>query len=382
VYSHLIQTFAYYCGFIVVGLAAVSLGPGIPSFAEFTGATIARTGMLFVFYRIGYVSGSLGGGRIIDRLGANRLTGLVVLFIAVPLLSLSFAGSLPLLFGSVLILGLCLGAAEVGAGTGIIRLHGAGVGPYMTGLHLSYCVGAIISPLIISGFLYSYASIRPAFWLMAAAAATAGFFILLVPRADSAGKKETASAKGTPVFIVFFAAILLFASAAESSFSGWVYSYAIKTKMAREGLAGILTSAFWGAMTFSRFAGIFLVTLLGARRLLFIACLGSVFSMSGLLFFPGSLTSLWLTTILSGFFQASIYPAVFTLAGERKIVSGGVAGIFVAASSLGGMIFPPLIGSLMQSVGLGAFPAVITMIQAMTFVSFLGIAYLTRKQPA
>jgi fucose permease len=107
-----------------------------------------------------------------------------------------------------------------------------------------------------------------------------------------------------------------------------------------------------------------------------------MFSMSGLLFFPGSLTSLWITTILGGLFQASIYPAVFTLAGERKIVSGGVAGVFVAASSLGGMIFPPLIGALMQSAGLGALPAVITMIQVMTFVSFLGIAYLMRKQPA
>jgi hypothetical protein len=55
-----------------------------------------------------------------------------------------------------------------------------------------------------------------------------------------------------------------------------------------------------------------------------------------------------------------------------------VAGIFVAASSFGGMTFPPLVGGLMQSAGLETFPASIALIQIMTFVSFLGIVYATR----
>jgi fucose permease len=303
-----IQTLVYYCGFVIVGVAAASLGPGIPSFAEFTGATIARTGMLFIFYRIGYMSASLGGGRIIDKFRGNRLMGITLLFISAALAALSFVGSLFALFGIVLFLGAALGITEVGAGTGIIRLHGAGVGPYMNGLHLSYCVGAIISPLIISAFLHYHASIHAAFWLMAAIAAAAGFFTLRFAPADSAGKKDAAPGEGTPLLIAFFAGTLLFSGAAESVFSGWVYSYAIKTNLAREGLAGILTSSFWGAMTFGRFGGIFFVRSLGAKRLLFITCLGSAFSMSGLLFFPGNLMSLWVTTIFMGFFRHPLYP--------------------------------------------------------------------------
>jgi fucose permease len=373
---HISRTLILYCAFVIVGLAGGSLGPAIPSFAEAAGETISRVGMLFIFYRAGYMAGSLGGGRVVDAWGGGRFTGGALVFIAAVLGILSYAQSLTLLFAAVFFLGLSLGASEVCCQTSIIRLHGAGVGPYMNGLHLSYCVGAVISPLAI-GFMHSRSGVPTAFRLMAAAAACAGFLALRLHGAGTSLKKELVRVKVPACVVVFFAAVLLFSSAAESSFSGWVYSYALKNSGATEALAGILTSAFWLAMMTGRLAGVYLVGALGAFRLLFISGAGAVFSMTGLFVSGGSLAGLWIATILAGLFQASIIPLVFTLAGEKKIASGPVAGFFVASSSLGGMVFPSLLGSLMQSSGFGFFPVGIAAMQLMGFASFVAV-YLTR----
>jgi fucose permease len=377
--TYIIATFTLYCVFVIVGLAAGSLGPAIPSFAKFTGETISRIGMLFVFYRIGYMAGSLGGGRIVDRMKSGKMMALVLFFIALMLVFLSFIPNLFLLFAAVLFLGLGLGVAEVGGQRGIIRLHGANVGPYMNGLHLSYCVGAIVSPLVIAAFLHYHASVRAAFWLLAALALFAGFITLRLAQNGSASQEETAILPCPPLLVVFFSALILFSGGAESCFSGWIYSYALQTGLAREGLAGVLTSVFWGAMTFGRLAGVYLVRRLGARRLLGISCTGAAFSLSVLVFFPPTLGGLWLSTILAGLCQASIIPVTFTLAGERKIVSGSVAGIFVAASSFGGMVFPSLAGHLMQTLGFSCFPVFTAGIQIFIFISFLGILGMTRR---
>jgi fucose permease len=249
----------------------------------------------------------------------------------------------------------------------------------MNGLHLSYCAGAIISPLIISAFLHYHASVPAAFWLMAALAALAGCFTLRLKTSGAFMKEEEAALPAPAPLIAFFAAALILSGAAESCFSGWLYSYALHTGLAGEGMSGILTSAFWLAMSAGRLLGVWLVRRLGSRRLLFITSLGAVFSLSLLIFFPPDLRGLWISTILIGLLQASIIPVLFTLAGEGRIVTGLVAGIFVASSSFGGMVFPPLTGSLMESAGMTAFPYVIVIIQIMAFVSFLGIRAAGKK---
>ncbi|MDR1180119.1 MAG: MFS transporter [Spirochaetales bacterium] len=378
--AHAVETFILYGTFIIVGLAAGSLGPSIPGFAQLTGETISRIGMLFIFFRCGYVTGSLSGGRVIDRFKGGAVMGLVLFFIALMLFLLSFSANLYMLFAFVLFLGLGLGVGEVGGQRGIIRLHGMNVGPYMSGLHLSYCIGAIISPLVIAASLHANISLGAAFRLLAGLAALMGFVTLRLPHSAQASYEEEPVLPGSPLVIFFFATVILFAGGAESCFSGWIYSYALHTGLAGESLSGVLTAVFWGAMTCGRIAGIYLIRRLGSRRLLLIACTGIVFSMGALVLFPPTLAGLWISTILAGLFQASIMPATFTLAGERRLVSGFVAGIFVAASSSGGMVFPPLAGYLMQSAGLSSFPILTFAIQVLIFFAFLGVLRLTKKK--
>ncbi|NLJ45692.1 MAG: hypothetical protein GX430_03945, partial [Treponema sp.] len=93
----MLQTLAYYLAFLIIGLASASFGPGLPEFARNTGAGLAALSSLFLFHRVGYIAGSLGGGRLLDRTRGNRLTGLVLGLIALGLVSVSRAASLPVL---------------------------------------------------------------------------------------------------------------------------------------------------------------------------------------------------------------------------------------------------------------------------------------------
>ncbi|MDR2588026.1 MAG: MFS transporter [Spirochaetales bacterium] len=392
--TKLAQTLVFCCAFVILGLASASFGPGIPSFAQAAGATLAHTGMIFVFHRLGYLSGSLGGGRIIDRISGNRLTGSVLLVMAAALAVLPFTRSLLTLFAAVLALGAAQGITEVGANTGVVRLHGDKAGPYMNGLHLSFCIGAIVSPLVISVSLHYAASIGPAFWLLGTLACAAGLCTLRLPAGISprkAGKEEAAhsgeelspaekTSPAGPLLTAFFAVLMFFASAAETSFSGWVYSYALKTSLAGEAAAGIITSLFWGAMTAGRLLGVYIIRRIGSRRLLLASCTGAAVSLLPLIFAAGRPAGLWLSVILAGFFSAPLFPTAFTLAGERKILTGSVAGLLVASSSVGSMTIPPLIGRLMESRGPWIFPHIIILAQIMAFLVLLGILRLAGKK--
>jgi len=379
--KHAAETLAYYLAFVVVGMTTASFGPGIPGFAAATGSTLAQVGALFVFHRIGYITGSLGGGKLVDTFRGNRVTGAVLFVVAAGLAAVSLAGSLALLLGSIMIIGFAQGTAEVGANTGIVRLHGEAAGPYMNGLHLAFGVGAMISPLVLAGAVKLAGKAAPGFLLLAACAAAAGIFVLRLPAAaagETAGRKEAAA--GSAPLAGFFAVLLFFTIAGEAGFAGWVYSYATRTGLAGPGTAGLLTSAFWASLTVGRLAGIGLVRLLGARRLLLVNVAGA--AAAGILFmlFPGTQAMLWIAVALLGFSQASIVPAAFTFAGEMSILSGTVAGVFIAASSAGGMVYPWLIGRFFDSAGPGVFPRFIAVSQAAALLSLLGVFLAARRR--
>jgi fucose permease len=297
-----------------------------------------------------------------------------VLIISAMLASLSFVRNISLLFFVVLFLGLGQGATEVGSNIGVIRIHNGNAGPFMNGLHLSFGIGATFCPIILSLFLRCYGSPRYAFCVLAAYTALAGILALMLPEGKAMLRQRVPAIINThkPFLIILFAVLFLSNLAVETSFSGWIHSYAVYTELVDVTAANYLTSAFWAALTLGRLTGIVFVRILGTAKLLFITCIAAAITPVVFLLFPAIPAILWITAILLGFFQASIIPAAMTLAGEQKILTGTVAGIFVAASSIGGMI-PTFADSLIFSIGPRTFPALLVICQGITFISLVGI---------
>ncbi len=377
----MLQTLAFYLAFLIIGLATASLGPGLPEFARNTGSSLAALSSLFLFHRAGYIAGSLGGGRLLDRTRPNRLTGLVLAVIAVSLVLLSRAAALPVLLGSILVLGLAQGAAETGSNTGVVRLHGDRAGPYMNGLHLSFGVGALLSPLLVSASRAMTGSFRAAYVFFALLAVLAGIGILRLPAPPATPRSAGGARRDSRAFWAI-AGLLFFTIAGEAGFANWAFSYARKTGLASEAGAGLLTSAFWTSLTLGRLAGIVLVRRLGPFRLLTLIVPGALAGSVVFLAFPDSLGAIWTAAVLLGFFQASVVPASFTLAGDLGILSGTAAGLFGAASSLGGMALPWLIGRFFEASGGTVFPVLIAASQAATLACLGGIRMARGKAGA
>lgn len=368
------KTVAYYLSFVVIGVTTASIGPSIPSFAENIGASLAITGTLFVFHRIGYMLGSLGGGALFDRVAPKFVISTAMVVVGAGLLLLPQWRQAAGIFATILFVGLAQGTTEVGANTGIVRLHGERAGPLMNGLHLSFGIGAILSPLLVSRSVARLGSLQPSFTLFALIAGVLFLFWLLLPGGvvQRTGEKSP-GAEAQRLLVVLFSVLFFMVIAGEAGFAGWIYSYSVESGLVRAEVAGYLTSAFWTALTVGRFVGIELTRRMGAKRLLHMSLAGCVASMALFLVSPHNLYVLWAVTTLFGLSQASAIPAAFTVAGNAKVLTGSVGGVFVASSSAGGMLAPWIIGHLFESIGPIAMVWLLSATQLMAFAAFLGI---------
>ena len=64
--SRLFRVLVYYAAFVVLGLITSAVGPTLPGLAEMTGSTLGQISIVFTLISVGYIVGSLLGGRLYD----------------------------------------------------------------------------------------------------------------------------------------------------------------------------------------------------------------------------------------------------------------------------------------------------------------------------
>ncbi len=346
------KSVGYFAAFIGLGLAEAALGRTLPGLAEHTRTALSEISFLFVARAGGYLLGALLAGRLYDRLPghwvmAGVLVMMVLMLFLTPLMPLLWLLTLVLL-----LLGVAQSAVDVGGNTLLVWVHRRQVGPYMNALHFFFGVGAFLSPVIIAQAIWLSGDITWAYWLLALLIAPVAVYVLLLPSPRS----EAADHDGRvgPVnylWLTLLALFFFFFVGAEISFGGWIYSYGLATGLANDTMATYLNSAFWGALTLARLLTIPLAIRLRPRHLLMIDLAGSILSVVLILLWPHSLTALWLGTLGTGFFLASIFPTAISLAERNMTVTGAVTSWFIVGASLGSMAVPWLIGQLFESVG-------------------------------
>ena len=366
--SRLSITTAYYAAFIGLGLTNASLGPLLPHLADQARVGLGQVSILFTGRWLGYLLGSLLGGRIYDRRRGHPVMAVSLILAAV---TMALTPTIPLLWGLVLIMVL-LGASEasldVGCNTLLIWLHGRKVAPFMNGLHFFYGLGALISPLIIAQAALTYGRSAWALWLIALLLLPVAFVLLRLPsppapetvapfESGASASMQRESNRKRWLIIFLFVLFFLTAMGAEQSFGGWIYTFAVSADLATVPAAALLTSAFWGAFTLSRLGSILVANRLSTRAYVVISLMGCTLSLLllNLLRFLGEgnlgVMVLWLGTILFGISIAVVFPLMLSYAGERTQIFGQVTGLFFVGLSVGGMLIPWLIGQFFETAG-------------------------------
>ena len=380
-------TAGYYGAFIIFGLLTAAIGPTLLGLGANTESDKSEISLIFTAQALGYLTGSLSGGRLFDRLPGHRLLASVLLVIGVLAFFIPLISTLWLLLAVFLVLGAMQGAIEVGSNTLLVWLYRDRVGPYMNALHFFFGIGAVLSPVIIARITAASGNIAWVYWILAFSAIPIALWLARLPSPAARSESDLGQAGKVNYLLVFLVALLLFLYVgAEASYGGWVFTYAVdKFPTQAAASAALLTAAFWGALTVGRLISIPLAIRLKPGTVLVGDLLSCLFSILLIAIWPDSVQAIWLGTIGLGLFMASFFPTVVTLAGQRMQITGQISGWFFVGAGAGGMFLPWLIGQLFEVFGAGITISLIlvdVLVALGVLAMFLSLTNLPQKQPA
>jgi len=368
-----LRTLLYYIAYAGLGLSIGVFGPSLLRLAENTGTTIAQVSTMFFFHSLGYMLGSLIGGRSYDPIAGNPVLSLMLVCMAVTLAVVPFVNMLWVLIVVVLLLGMAQGSLDVGGNTLLLWTYGNEVGPFMNGLHLFFGVGAFLAPVLVAQSIRIGDNLNLAYWGMAGLMLipAVGLLFLGSPsQSDEANDLANAGGRSNVLLVGMVAAFLLFYIGMEHGITGWISTYATTTNLLDEISAAYATSLFWGTFTLGRVLSIPIAIRLRPRHVLTIDLLGCFASIMILLLWPGSAAALRISLAGAGFFAAPLFPTIITFAENRMRLSGKTTSLFFVGASIGGMFFPWLIGQCYAGVGPRMVPITIAASAALLVLLF------------
>jgi len=357
--TRLYVTIGYCAAFIALGLATAALGPTLADLASNTQATLSQISYGFTATALGYLLGSFLGGRLYDRRPGNPVMGVMLLLIALSMALIPLIRVLWLLIGLLLLLGMFEGALDVGGNTLLVWLHGEKVGPYMNALHFFFGVGAFLSPVVVARTLAASGGITWAYWTLALLIVPVAVAMLRLSSPSSpadalatpGGSPAVAPRRTSALLVTLIAVFFFLYVGSETSFGGWIATYARASGLGDATTAAYLTSVFWGALTLGRLLSIPLAARLRPRTLLLGDLLGCLLSVLVVIAWPGAPAALWIGTFGAGFSMASIFPTMISFAGRHMKTTGKTTAWFFVGGSSGGMLIPWLIGQWFESTG-------------------------------
>jgi len=375
-----LTTTSYYLTFILFGALAALTGPALPELARRTNSSLNAISVILVSRSLGYLLGSLYGGRLYDRLPGHRMLFVMLLTMASMMALMPVMPLLGLLAAILLVLGLAEGALDVGCNSLLMWLHGDKVSPFMNGLHAFFGLGAFISPAIVAQVTLATGNLNWAFWMFALLAVPVAFRLASLPSPTRKITTETrADVKGQASLIALIVLFFGLYVGAEVGYGNWIYTYALRLNLANTETAAYLTSGFWGAFTLGRLLGIGIATRAKTRLILYVDLIGCLGSLGLILCLPGSIPALWVGTLGTGLFMASIFPTMLAYAEEHITLTGKVNGWFLFGGGSGSMVLPWLVGQLIEPVGAQVAMLIFTLDVALNLIVLILLEGMSRK---
>lgn len=339
---------------ISLGLGMAALGPMLPYLADTVGVTIAQISFLFTASSLGYLTGSTGGGRLLDRFKGHpmmlvALGLMIVMGFFIPVVPWFY-----LLLVVMFLFGLGMGTLDVGCNVSLLWIFQARVGPYMNALHFFFGVGAFLAPLILSTVLrLSGGAITWPYWSLALLfiPGMIGLFLLPSPENPEGEADESSKTRINYRLVGLIMVLLFIYVGVEAGFGGWIFTYAYKLNIADEAGASLMNSLYWGALTLGRLVSIPLARRMKPATLLLGNFVLTIFFLIGFLIWPVDPSMVWIGSAGLGFALSSVFPTVLALGESRMKITGGVTGLFFMGSSLGGMVLPTALGQIFEHVG-------------------------------
>ncbi len=349
--THLV--IAYYLAFMALGMMMMALGTTLTELAHRTNSEFHEISYSFMSRSLGFILGSIFGGRIYDHLRGHKvlagaLAGMALLAAFVPV-----TPNLKLLIALFLVQGLVGSLINVGGNTLLMWSHrDSNIGALLTGLHFSWGLGSAIAPLIIEQVESLSGDINWAYWALSLTVLPACIWLLRLPSPVHPYSAEGETKVPVNRLLAGLVACFFFLyTGFEASIISWIHTYTMKAGLGDKSAAYKLNSVFLFLFTFGRLLAIPIATKFRPRTILICDFTGIFFSVVAILIWPASVTVLWIACCTLGLSMASVFPTMLSFAERRMSLSGKLTGYLFSASSGGSMILPFIVGQFFSSIG-------------------------------
>jgi FHS family glucose/mannose:H+ symporter-like MFS transporter len=370
-------------GFVLIGMLQALYGPAVPGLRAEYGLSPTAAGLGLSMHFAGGVAGVLAFNSIHSRISNRALLAASYALMAAGAAGFALAPNWPLALTAAFLGGLGFGGIDYG----LNQLFAVGFGDRSTAmlnvLNAHFGIGAVLGPALVAWLGtgdYSYA--------FGACAVLAGALILCtggvrseVPAAASAtraapsasGEKATVGGGLLSRVLVGFLVLYILNVAVEAGVGGWEPTH-LETVGYSATVAASATSVYWLMMTAGRFL-VVPITLRYAPERILAVCAAGMTACLLLALIPGLAPVAYAGV---GLFIAPVFPTGLpwlnkALPGARR------AGAWViAASMIGGVAAPPLLGAGIEASGIHAVPLLLTVLSGASLVATVWLMRLTK----
>ena len=345
-----------FLAFFIFGLTDNLKGPTLPAMLQEMNITYGTGGNIFFGQYLGFLIATLFTGLLADRFGLKSvilLAGALILLGAGGYSSLHTTWLLAL---SLFILGLGLGALELGPNALIVSVHHERKGLFLNLMSVFHGFGSMVAPLAAGWFLTAGVFWRRIYqWELLLILVFILYFVFIrFPKKEEQEHegldfKNLAKVAFQPSLIWYYISIALYV-AVEIGIASWMVTFLQNEQSQSVADSTRALTIFFGTIMLGRFIGGFLVHRIGYLRSILFASIASVICIAVGLFGPQSL-SFFLP--LTGFFFSIIFPTITAAVSDAHTKNtNSILGMLFTCAGVGGMIGPWLIGAASDSFGL------------------------------
>jgi fucose permease len=350
-----------WAGFLLLGWSGVLVPSLVRQVETRFGVDDAALGLFYLATSLAYAAASFTGGVLTERLGRRAVLGTAAIVVAAGFAVEGGAPSWAWFLAGGPLLGLGSGAIDGGMNSLVLDVVDAGRGRALNLLHLFFSIGAFVSPLVVGRLVSAGIEWQLVLLASAAAALPLALALWLVPMPSGRSAAPSASlgpgaaatsavaASRTPLVLLALAIACYVAS--EIGVSNWIVRFLSGADL---GTATLALSGFWAGLALGRLTGSRV-----ADRLPHGPFAAGAAVVAGLAVFVAALApSVGFSIgafVVGGFAMGPIFPMIIAIGGDRYPDRlSTTAGTLTAVAVVGGTVYPPAMGLLSATIGIGA----------------------------
>ncbi|MBK3568507.1 sugar MFS transporter [Streptomyces sp. MBT62] len=368
-------TVASCVGFVLIGMIQALYGPAIPGLRHEFGLSPSAAGLGLSLHFAGGVAGVLAFNAVHSRISNRALLVWGYGLMAAGGAGFALAPNWPLALAAAFLCGLGFGGIDYG----LNQLFAVGFGNRSTAmlnvLNAHYGIGAVLGPVMVAWLGpddYPYA-----FGVCAALAAVlafAGSSGVRTRVSDAPPVEKGGVGLGLSRVLVGFLVLYILNVAVEASVGGWEPTH-LETVGYTAAVAASATSVYWLMMTVGRFLVVPITLRYSPERILAVCAVGMTVCL--LLTLVKGVAPVAYAGV--GLFIAPVFPTGLSWL-NRALPQAERAGAWVmAASNVGGVAAPPLLGVGIEAAGIHAVPWLLTAMSGASLLATLRLIRLTRR---